>query len=92
MLGSPDEISYSFLMKLSPQQPDPRSHHCTTVSELALSTGCRSHRSRAGLLALTYMLAEVCVIFFYVSFFCTELEDDSDTSVLSIVIKPDKFS
>ena len=91
MLGSPNEISGSFLMKLSPQQPDPRPHHCT-MSEPAFSTDCQTHTSRAGLLALTDTLVEVCVIFFYTSFFCTELEDDNDTSVLNTVIKSDKFS
>lgn len=63
-----------------------------TVSELGLSTGCQTHRSRAGLLALTYVVVEACVIFSYISFFCTELEDDSDTSVLNTVVKPDEFS
>lgn len=91
MLGSPNEISYSFLMKLSPQQPDSRLHHCM-VSELALNTGCQTHRSSAWLLALAYILVKVCVIFSYISFFCIELEDDSDTPVLNTVIKLEKFS
>lgn len=91
VLGSPNEISDSFFTKLSPQQPDPRPHHCT-MSELVLSTGCQSHRSRSGLLALTYVVVKFCVMFSYISFLCTELEDDSDTSAPNTVIKLDKFS
>jgi len=48
--------------------------------------------SKAELLALTYILVAAYVMFSSISFFCTELGDDSDTSVLNTVIKLDKFS